>query len=298
MTLFQGLAAFPITPANDNGRLDTEGLRTLIRRLADADVDSIGLLGSTGTYLYLDRTQRRAAVECAVEESAGRVPVMAGIGAVTTHEVLRLAADAQQAGAEGVLLAPVDYIPLSDREVLTHYETVASALDVPLCIYNNPYYTRFSFSTELTARLSEVPGITAVKNPAPAGDTAVRLHLAALRARAADGFSCGYAVDWLATEALLAGGDAWYSVLGGLFPEVCLAITRAAQKGDHATARAQHTTLQPLWELFVEFGSLRVMYAAVNHLGISAAQPPRPLLPLPETDRQRVVRALEALELT
>ncbi|WP_073480920.1 dihydrodipicolinate synthase family protein [Streptoalloteichus hindustanus] len=297
MTLFQGLSAFPITPSAPDGKVLTDDLRALVRRLVDAGVDSVGLLGSTGTSPYLDRDQRAAAVRAGVEEAAGRVPVMVGIGALSTQEVLRLAHDAQEAGADAVLLAPISYVPLTEQEVYTHYETVAGALDIPLCVYNNPAYTHFTFSSKLIARLSEVPRIAAVKNPAPAGDAAVKTHLAGLRAQVTAGFSCGYAIDWLCAEAMLAGADAWYSVLSGLFPDVVVPIARAARAGDHATAREHHARLQPLWELLLELGSLRVVYAAANQLGITTAQPPLPLLPLAEADRQRVARTVETLGL-
>ena len=110
-----------------------------------------------------------------------------------------------------------------------------------------------------------------------------------------DGFPLGYSVDWHAAEALLAGGDAWYSVVGGLFPVTCLALVRAAQRGDSDEARRLNASLQPLWDLFGEFSSLRVMYAVAGLRGLCDAEPPRPILPLPEAARQRIAAALEGL---
>ncbi|MDH6128681.1 hypothetical protein P3T39_005666 [Kitasatospora sp. GP82] len=130
MALFHGLSAFPITPTYDDGRVDTDGIRRLVGRLAVAKVDSIGLLGSTGTAPYLPRDERRSAIKAAVEE-AGPVPVMVGIGALRTDEVLRLRRDAKDEGASAVLLAPVDYIALTDHEVYTHFETVATVFHCP-----------------------------------------------------------------------------------------------------------------------------------------------------------------------
>jgi 4-hydroxy-tetrahydrodipicolinate synthase len=70
MPLFHGLSAFPITPADEGGRVDTDALATLLGRLQAAGVDSVGLLGSTGTYAYLTRSERRRAVEAAAERVA------------------------------------------------------------------------------------------------------------------------------------------------------------------------------------------------------------------------------------
>ncbi len=296
MALFQGLSAFPITPADEQGRVDDGTLRVLLRRLADAGVGSIGLLGSTGTYPYLTRAERCRAVEAAVDQVGGQVPVMVGIGALRTDEAVRLGQDARGAGADAVLLAPVSYAPLTDDEVFAHFATVAEATGLPLCIYNNPGTTHFTFSGALIVRLSRVPHVVAVKSPAPDAD-AVPGALRNLRAAAAPGFSVGYAVDWKATEAMLAGGDAWYSVAGGLFPAACMPIVRAVEAGRPDEARALDARLQPLWDLFVEFSSLRVVYAAVNLLGLCRTAPPRPILPLPEDAQRRIGQVLRALDL-
>lgn len=125
---------------------------------------------------------------------------MVGIGALRTDEVLRLWHDAKDEGVSAVLLALVDYVPLTDHEVYTLFETVAGELDMPVCIYNNHFFTRFTFSTDLTARLSQLPNIAAIKNPTPEAHK-VRSHLGELRSRVADGFSCGYAVDQIGSRA-------------------------------------------------------------------------------------------------
>ncbi len=296
MALFQGLSAFPITPADEQGQVDTDALRVLLKRLVDARVGSIGLLGSTGTYPYLTRAERRRGVEAAVDQVGGQVPVMAGIGALRTDEAVRLGQDAKGAGADAVLLAPVSYAPLTDEEVFTHFATVAQAVGLPLCIYNNPGTTHFTFSDELIARLSRVPHVAAVKNPAP--DAGVLPGgLRTLRAAASPGFSVGYSVDWKAAEAMLAGGDAWYSVAGGMFPAACMEVVAAIKAGHADEARTLNARLQPLWDLFVEFSSLRVTYAAANLLGLCHTTPPRPILPLPEDAQRRIGQVLRSLDL-
>ncbi len=139
-----------------------------------------------------------------------------------------------------------------------------------------------------------MPNIVAVKNPAPPA-SAVAGHLQELRATVAPGFSLGYSVDWNAAEAMLAGADAWYSVVGGLFPVACLEIVAAVRRGDAAEARRLDARLKPLWELFSEFSSLRVVYAAANLLGICSAQPPCPILPLPTAAQLRIAAVLAEL---
>jgi 4-hydroxy-tetrahydrodipicolinate synthase len=294
--MLKGLSAFPITPTDASGKVDVSALRRLVARVCEAGVDSIGVLGSTGSYPYLSRAERRRALDAALEEAADRAPILVGVGALRTDEAVQLAQDAQSAGAAAGLLAPVSYTPLTDDEVYEHFATVARESRLPLCIYDNPGTTHFRFSPVLVGRLSQLPGIIAVKSPAPEAQ-AVAGHLAELRRVVPEGFSLGYSVDWNSVEALLAGGDAWYSVVAGLFPRVSMALVRAAQDGDAEEARRLNARLEPLWVLFREFSSLRVVYASADLLGISGAAPPRPILPLAAAARQRVADALKSLNL-
>jgi 4-hydroxy-tetrahydrodipicolinate synthase len=295
--LLRGLSAFPITPADAEGRVDVAALRRLVARLNAAKVDSIGLLGSTGTYAYLSRSERRRALDAALEEAAGQVPILVGVGALRTDEAVRLAQDAKAAGAAAGLLAAVSYTPLTEDEVFEHFATVARESGLPLCIYDNPSTTHFRFSPALIGRLSRVPGIIAVKSPAPEPQ-AVAAHLADLRSVVPDGFWLGYSGDWNSVEALIAGGDAWYSVVAGLFPRISMNLVQAVRNGGAAEARRLNERLEPLWSLFKEFSSLRVIYASADALGICRAEPPRPILPLTGAARQRVADALKALDLT
>ena len=111
-------------------------------------------------------------------------------------------------------------------------------------------------------------------------------------------FSLGYSGDWNSVEALIAGGDAWYSVVAGLFPRISMGLVQAVQTGDPAEARRLNKRLEPLWSLFKEFSSLRVIYAGADVLGICRAEPPRPIRPLTGAARQRVADTLKGLDLT
>ncbi|MGR9232762.1 dihydrodipicolinate synthase family protein [Rhizobium leguminosarum] len=289
---FHGLSAFPPTPADRDGRVDTDALCRLLERLCDAGVASIGLLGSTGIYAFLTREERRRAVEAAVECVRGRVPIVVGVGALRTDHAQALARDAEAAGADALLLAPVSYTPLTQEEAYQHFVAVTEAAKLPLCIYNNPGTTHFTFSRDLLQRLSDIETIRAVKMPLPVdGDFAG--ELAALRERSK--LAIGYSGDWGAGEALLSGADAWYSVIGGLLPRIAFALTKAAIAGEDGEVRRLDGLLQPLWQTFKAFGSFRVIYTLIDLLSLAKAELPGPLLPLGPMDRQRVLEAIEPL---
>ena len=290
------LSAFPITPADADGVVDAGALHALLNPLVEAGVGSIGLLGSTGTYPFLARDQRRRAVEAAVAAVGGRVPLLVGVGALRTDEAVRLAQDAKGAGAAAGLLAAMSYTPLTEDEVFAHCEAVARESGLPLHLYDNPGTTHFRFTPALVGRLARVPGIVAVKSPAAEPEAVAGQH-EALRAAVPAGFALGYSGDWNAVAALLAGGETWYSVVAGLFPEPALAMTRAVEAGDAAEARRLNARLEPLWDLFRTYSSLRVIYACADLLGLCRATPPRPILPLAGEARQRVADTLDALDL-
>lgn len=294
MGLFDGVSAFPPTPADAQGRVQEKLLATLVGRIAATEADSIALLGSTGGYAYLTPSERQRAVRIAVECLGGKRPLVVGVGALRTDEAQALAADARKAGADGLLVAPMSYTPLMEEEVFQHMAAVAEAGELPLCIYNNPGTTKFTFSQDLIARLAKAANIVAVKMPLPAaGDFGG--ELACLRARLPEDFTIGYSGDWGAADALLAGCDAWFSVIAGLLPLPALALMRAARARDEAEVRRIDARFGPLWALFQEFGSFRVMYAVAGSLGLYSLAPPRPILPLSGQARARVELALEAL---
>lgn len=294
MTLFRGLSAFPITPADPEGRVQIEALCRLLERIHEAGADSVGLLGSTGGYAYLSRSERRRAIEAAVGCIGGKTPIIVGVGALRTDEAVTLARDAQEAGADGLLLAPMSYTPLTDAEVYQHVLAVAETTDLPLCLYNNPTTTRFTFSEGLIAELARHPRIAAVKMPLPA-DGEFAGEIGRLRSMTPDGFAIGHSGDWGATEALLAGSDAWFSVVAGLLPEPALRLTHAAQAGDAAEARRVDAAFQPLWSLFQELGSVRVMFALADALDLGRFEPPRPILPLGPEVRTRLDEVLDRI---
>jgi 4-hydroxy-tetrahydrodipicolinate synthase len=292
---FSGLSAFPLTPLTDDGVNEGEYV-ALVRSLAEAGVDSIGALGSTGSYAYLSRAERARAATLAVQAANG-TPVIVGIGAIRTRDVLAHLEDAQTAGAAGVLLAPLTYQPLTDDEVFGLYADVAPNSSVPIVVYDNPSTTRVTFSDDLHARIAHLDGIASIKIPAVSADPAeARARIDRLRAVIPEHVGIGVSGDGAGADGLIAGCDAWYSVLAGLLPEPCLAIVRAVAEGDHERARALSDGLTPVWDLFARYGSYRVVAAIAEDLGrVAPGVLPRPVQGLDAEGRSAVSAALAAI---
>ncbi|MGY6549919.1 MAG: dihydrodipicolinate synthase family protein [Roseinatronobacter sp.] len=230
--LTAGLCAFPITPADPAGRVDTDGLDRLVDRIAQSNADAVGLLGSTGTYAYLTRSERMRAITATIKAASGWIPILVGVGALRTHEACALAQDAAQdaaqAGAADVLRAPVSDTPLTDQEVAEHFRAVARPTDLPLCIYDAPATTGFDFSRRLLAELAQERRIAGVKMPLPA-DGNIRQQISALRTALPQDCALGYSGDWGCAQAMLDSADIWFNVPGGLFPDIRAALTQAAR---------------------------------------------------------------------
>ncbi|MBB3036058.1 dihydrodipicolinate synthase family protein [Hoyosella altamirensis] len=277
MNEFTGLSAFPLTPFKDDA-VDERAFVGLVERLAEAGVDSITALGSTGSYAYLAPDERARVARLAVEH-AGTTPVFVGVGALRTSQVLANVASAEEAGARGLLLAPMTYQPLTEDDVFELFHAVAERTELPVIVYDNPGTTHFTFTTDLYARIAQLPGIASIKIPGvPADPTKAREHVATIRAAVPEHVTIGVSGDASAATGLNAGCDVWYSVIGGTLPGPALAIIRAAQQSRAEDAVTESERLAPLWSLFAEFGgSLRVVAAIAEQLGLA----PRRCLPLP-----------------
>lgn len=297
MSIFNGLSAFPLTPLS-NDRIDESSFATLIKHLVAAGVDSVTALGSTGAAAYLSRDERALVARLAVE-NAGATPLFVGISALRTSHVLEHAEDAQDAGARGLLLAPVSYQPLTPDDVYHLFETVTERSDVPVIVYDNPTTTRFSFDDELYAAVGALPGIASLKIPgAPAGAEAARARVDRLRALLPAHVTVGVSGDAFAAAGLNAGCDAWYSVTAGTLPASAVALARAAFSGDAEEARRLSSELQPLWDAFSQHGSLRVIAAVAEHLGLVRPRSlPLPILGLDDAVRARLHAVLADLGL-
>lgn len=112
--------------------------------------------------MYLTREERKRSLNVASRTLQGRKPFIVSVGALRTDDAQKLAEDAEEAGADGLLLAPVSYNPLSEEEVYQHYELITGSTTLPLCIYNTPSTTHFIFSDALLARIAELPNVVAL----------------------------------------------------------------------------------------------------------------------------------------
>lgn len=291
---FKGLSAFPITPMHQDAP-DEARFATLISRLVEAKVDSIGALGSTGSYAFLTRSEREKIARLAVKH-AGATPVLVSIGAINLRDTLLLAEDAQKAGVKALLLPPMSYFPLRDDEVFTLYETVNSHVSVPVVVYDTPGTTQFHFSDSLMQRICQLKHIRSVKLPSgsPTAEEASARMKRLLPALPED-VSPGISGDPTAGNALMHGARIWFSEWGGLFPRLARQLTDAALAGQKDEVARINAIFAPFWEMSARYGgSLRVIASAAEIMGLAGAHAlPRPLKGVSAQDAEQLASLIK-----
>ena len=152
---FHGVLPALITPFTEDGNaINTEALAANVDRLIDAGVAGLVPGGSTGEFTTLTNAERRQLIEATVTAAAGRVPVIAGTGALSTRETIELSVHAEQSGAAAVMIVAPFYDPLGWRELLAHYTAVAEAIAIPIMYYNLPSATGVKLTA---AQMRELP---------------------------------------------------------------------------------------------------------------------------------------------
>lgn len=294
MPLLGSLVAYLPTPRGHEGEVVIDPLEVLVDSAVAAGASGVAVLGSTGGYPYLTAAERRLVVEAAVEAAAGRVPVVAGVGAFTTDEVIVHTIVAERAGAAAVLVPTLAYLPLTDDEVLDLVTEVAGAARVPVWLYHNPVSTSFRYSVETLARAAQVPGVGGVKDRGSDADE-LRARVTALSAAVPGTVELGCSGDVLGVEGLLAGARTWHSGLASVLPAWYVAVADAAVAGRADEARALMTRLGPVAGLVAELGGPRAVHALARVLGTDLGQLPAPLRPVDDAGARALAAAVEAL---
>lgn len=291
---FTGLIAYPLTPFDTDGAVSHEDLHGLADGLASSGVDAITVLGSSGSFAYLDRSERSRVACTAIEAVDGRLPVAVGISSVGTREVLDAAVDAQAAGAAGLVLSPVSYVPLTDDEVMAQVRSVCAATDLPVCLYNNPGTTQFDYSLQVVAELSSFPEVVAFKDTAADAAT-YNARLADLAALTTGPFSHGVSGDLLMMTGEVAA-DAWHSGPAALLPRYYALLRNAVVAGDRTEIDRIRHVLAPLVDHVAGLRKISGLHLLARACGVAAGDPRPPLLPSPGSELRGLGRLLDLLE--
>ena len=285
---FHGVLPALVTPFTEDGSaIDTDALAAIVDRLVGAGVGGLVPGGSTGEFTTLTNAERRQLIEVTVEAAAGRVPVVAGTGALSTRETVELSVHAERAGAAAAMIVPPFYDALSWRELRAHYTAVADAIEIPIMYYNLP---SASGVTLTAAQLRELP-IGCLKDTG--GDATAATELIQT-----GGPTLLNGWDTLTFAALAAGVRAVVWGTASIVPEQCVELHRLLIDDiDLPAARELWARLWPLCQ-FLEGQSYSAAVKTACALAGDTTGPVRaPLLPLDDVATDELETLVEDLTL-
>jgi 4-hydroxy-tetrahydrodipicolinate synthase len=291
-TRFTGVGTALITPFTKDGSLDESAIKRLARRQIDAGVHFLSPCGTTGEAPTLSHQDKLRVVELVVEESNGRVPVLAGAGGYDTREVIELARDMERVGADGLLSVTPYYNKPTQEGLYQHFKAIAESVTLPIVLYNVPTRTSVNMSVETTLRLSEIPNIVATK------EAGINIeHWSTIVSSARDGFHLLSGDDPLTVAAMAIGGRGVVSVASNEAPGEMAQIVELCEKGDYAGARKLHHWLYPLLLVnFIETNPIPCK-AAMAAMGLIEESYRLPMVPPTPATREKITGVLQQLKL-
>ena len=287
MTPIVGSIVALVTPMRGDGSVDEAALRRLIDWHIAEGTDCIGVVGTTGESPTVSVDEHCRIVAIAVEQAAGRVPIMAGTGGNATHEAIALTRHAKSVGADCSLQVVPYYNKPSQEGMFQHFKAVAEAVDLPIVLYNVPGRTVADLLPETVLRLAELPGIVGIKEATGNIERACWLIK-----HAPPRFKIYSGDDASAAALMLLGGHGNVSVTANVAPRLMHDLCMAAIAGDARRAAALHLQLLPLHkQLFCEPSPAPTKWALAQ-LGLCEPHLRLPIVPLTAAGQALVGQAL------
>jgi 4-hydroxy-tetrahydrodipicolinate synthase len=273
--MLKGSLVAIVTPMSPDGDLDLARLRALVDWHVEQGTDGIVVVGTTGESPTVDTEEHCKLIRTVVDQSAGRIPVIAGTGANSTSEAVELTRCAAEAGANAALSVAPYYNKPTQEGLYRHFSTIAEAVDLPMILYNVPGRTVADIGNDTALRLAEVPGIIGIKDATgniERGTDLIR--------RAPVEFAVYSGDDGSGLALMLLGGAGVISVTANVAPRLMHKMCIAAFNGDLARAREINSLLLPLHQkLFVEANPIPVKWALAE-MGLIESGIRLPLTPL------------------
>lgn len=285
--MLTGSMAALVTPFR-KGKVDEKALRDLIEFQIREGTSAIVPCGTTGESATLSHEEHSHVIELTVQAVRGRVPVIAGTGSNSTAEAIALTRHAKKADVDGALLICPYYNRPTQEGLYQHFKAIASAVDLPLVLYNIPSRTGVNLLPATVARLLECPTVVAIKE-----SSGSLPQISELIGLCGDRLTVISGDDSLTLPIIALGGKGVISVAANLVPRDCAELVKAALKGDWEKTRRLHYRLSPLTDaLFLETNPIPVK-AALELMGRCSGEVRLPLCPMAEANHQKLKKAMK-----
>ncbi len=284
--LFKGSLVALITPFRD-GAVDEPAYRRLVNWQIEEGTDGLVPVGTTGESPTLSHDEHKRVVEICVDETGGRVPVIAGAGSNSTAEAIDFTRHAKDAGADAVLHVTPYYNKPTQEGLYRHFTAIAESADIPIIIYNIPPRSVIDMSVATMKRLADHPNVVGVKD-------ATQDLVRPLKTRLEIGpdFCQLSGEDATIVPYLSQGGHGCISVTCNVAPGPLASMHDAWQAGDFAAVGVINDRLLPLHDaLFCETSPGPVKYAA-SLLGLCEPDARLPICEIAESSKRQVESAM------
>jgi 4-hydroxy-tetrahydrodipicolinate synthase len=291
-TMFTGTGTALVTPFRRDGALDEPTLRALVKRQIAAGINFLVPCGTTGESPTLTHQEHLRVVEIAVELAKGKVPVLAGAGGYNTAEVITLARELADLGANGILSVTPYYNKPTQEGLYQHFKAIAEAVSLPIILYSVQGRTGVNIEPSTVQRLSQIENIIGIKEAS--GNIS---QMSTILNAVPEDFLVLSGDDAITLPLIALGGRGVISVASNEIPAEMTSLTRLALAGDFAGARQIHRRFLPLMEInFIESNPIPVK-AALAEMRLLEPVWRLPLVaPKPE-NRARIRAVLESLNL-
>lgn len=285
--MFKGSFVALVTPFQ-NGRIDVEKLEELVEFHVEANTSGLVPCGTTGESATLTHDEHELVIGTVVRKADGRIPVVAGTGSNSTVEAVHLTRFAKEIGADAALLITPYYNKPTQKGLVSHFETIAGEVDIPMVLYNVPSRTGVNMLPETVVECARFPNVVGIKEASGSIDQTVEI----LR-------ECEITVlsgdDSLTLSLMAVGAQGVISVAANVVPSMIVDLVDLAAAGDLEGARKLHFSLYPLFKtLFVETNPIPVK-AAMEMTGRMSSQMRLPLSPIETAHAELLKGVLDEL---
>lgn len=285
----RGVIPALLTPFDENENFSPERMRGLVRHLMRYDIGGLYLTGSTGEGFMMSVDERKAAVEAVLEETAGKLPVIVHVGAISTRHSQELARHAAGAGADAVSSVPPIYWKFTDDGIAGYYSDLAQAAGLPMVVYNIALAGLVSF--DMILRLGKIPGVEGIKYT-----SSTHYDMFRIKEALGNDFMVYSGSDEMAASGLVFGSDGLIGSTYNLIPDLFVKISQAASSGDLADlSRRQETANRVIFTL-LKYDLMPALKLALKWSGVDAGISRKPFThytPHQEEEMKAVFRALK-----
>ncbi len=283
----EGIVAPMASALTAEETIDEKRTRALVDFLIEGGIDGLFPLGTSGEFALLDREERRTVIRVVVDQTNGRVPVLAGVSDPSLENVLAFAKDAEDAGADAIVATPPYYFTTGDDGLFDYFEAIAGKSGLPLFVYNIPEWTHLFVPPNVIQRLAEKRLIVGMKYTEYNFLNLLRfLRVAGKR------ISIFTGSDAMTFTNLEFGGSGGVIGVANVAPKLASAIFDEFKRGDLEAARKAQLKLLPVIEAIGVGRFPAGLKEAMQMIGMPVGAVKSPLQPLTSDERKRVAGLL------